>query len=91
MNKLITVSGVRGRLDIEGNAELNLEDIARGLGFTENKSGVLYVMWRRVKNGQAARGQGEGFHQLPAGEEVHLSGQEGQDNALRPVCGFGLV
>lgn len=48
MNELITVSGVRGRLDARGNPELNLEDVARGLGFTQAKGGVEYVRWETV-------------------------------------------
>lgn len=48
MSKLLTISGVRGYIDAHGTAQLNLEDVARGLGFIENKSGKEYVMWRRV-------------------------------------------
>lgn len=49
MDDLITIKNVNGYLDKNGVAHLNLEDVARGLGFTENKSGKEYVMWRRVK------------------------------------------
>lgn len=42
------IEGVRGYVDADGVVQLNLEDIARGLGFTETKSGKEYVMWRRV-------------------------------------------
>ena len=31
-----------------GTAYLKLESVARGLGFTDNKSGVEYVRWQRV-------------------------------------------
>lgn len=48
MNDLITISGVRGFIDENGTAQLNLEDVARGLGFTETKNAKEYVMWRRV-------------------------------------------
>jgi len=48
MSNLITISGVRGFIDENGTAQLNLEDVARGLGFTETKSVKEYVMWRRV-------------------------------------------
>lgn len=34
-SELITISGVRGRLDASGNPELNLEDVARGLGIVK--------------------------------------------------------
>jgi prophage antirepressor-like protein len=49
LSNLITISGVRGFIDENGTAQLNLEDCARGLGFTEIKDGKEYVMWRRVK------------------------------------------
>lgn len=45
---LITVQNVRGRLRADGTAELNLEDVARGLGFVQMKSGVEYVRWETV-------------------------------------------
>lgn len=47
-NKLITVSGVTGYIDASGTAQLNLEHVSRGLGFTETKGEKEYVMWRRV-------------------------------------------
>jgi prophage antirepressor-like protein len=47
-NKLITVSGVTGYIDENGTAQLNLENVARGLGFTDNSKGVEYVRWARV-------------------------------------------
>lgn len=37
--EIITVSNVRGYIKNEV-AYLNVEDIARGLGFTQNKNGV---------------------------------------------------
>lgn len=48
MSELIMISGVRGYIDENGIAQLNLEDCARGLGFTETKKDKEYVMWRRV-------------------------------------------
>lgn len=52
MNELITINEVRGRLDSNGNPELNLEDVARGLGFTQrqNKNGKVYesIRWERI-------------------------------------------
>lgn len=49
MNEVLNINNVRGYLDKEtGTAYLNAEDVARGFGFTEIKSGVEYVMWRRV-------------------------------------------
>lgn len=43
------VKGVRGYVDADGVAQLNLEDIARGLGFTTvATSGNVCVRWTRV-------------------------------------------
>lgn len=53
MSNMITISGVRGFIDENGVAQLNAEDISRGLGFTQNKNGVEYVRWERV-NGYVA-------------------------------------
>lgn len=47
---VVEVQGVRGYIDDEGTAWLNAEDVARGLGFTQVKNGVEYVMWWRVEN-----------------------------------------
>lgn len=49
MSELITVSGVRGFIDQNGIAHLNLEDAAKGLGFTQTAgSGNVVVRWERV-------------------------------------------
>ena len=48
MNQLQVIEGVKARLNNEGVAELNLEDVARGLGFTQKKNGNEYVRWERV-------------------------------------------
>ena len=48
VNQIITVSNVTGYIDETGTAWLRLEDVARGLGFTQNKSGVEYVRWETV-------------------------------------------
>lgn len=48
MNELITIKNVRGYINQEGTAYLNLEDVARGLGFEREKNGKMYVMWDRV-------------------------------------------
>lgn len=34
MSNLITIHGVRGYINENGIAQLNLEDVSRGLGFT---------------------------------------------------------
>ena len=44
MNELITIEKVRGYVGENGTIFLNLEDVARGLGFVENsKSGNITV------------------------------------------------
>jgi len=52
MNELITIHNVRGYLDENGTAHLNLEDVAKGLGFTQRhtKKGKVYesVRWERI-------------------------------------------
>lgn len=52
MRDLVTIHGVTGYLDENGTAHLKLEDVARGLGFTQhqNKAGRVYesIRWERV-------------------------------------------
>lgn len=48
MTEIVTIQNVRAYLDANNTAWLNAADVARGLGFTEEKNGVEYVMWRRV-------------------------------------------
>lgn len=48
MSTLITVSGVRGYIDENGTAWLEMDAIARGLGFTEVKNHVEYVRYRTI-------------------------------------------
>ena len=49
-NEIITIKNVRGYIDEKGIAWLNLEDVARGLGFTTvATSGNEIVRWARVK------------------------------------------
>lgn len=47
MNELMAIKNVRGYMK-DDTAYLNLDDIARGLGFTQGKSGVEYVRWETV-------------------------------------------
>lgn len=45
-----TIEGVRGYIDQKGTAQLNLEDVSRGLGFTKKAdSGNEVVNWTRVR------------------------------------------
>ena len=39
---------IRIRVDANNDIEINLEDAARGLGFTQTKNGVEYIRWERV-------------------------------------------
>lgn len=48
--EIMIIKNVRGYQDKNGVAQLNLEDVSRGLGFTENKNETEYIMWRRVKS-----------------------------------------
>ena len=45
---VITISNIRTCLDNNQTAWLNLEDISKGLGFTQIKNNVEYVRWERV-------------------------------------------
>lgn len=42
------IKGVRCYVDKDNVAQLNLEDVARGLGFTQNKNGTEYIRWETV-------------------------------------------
>jgi prophage antirepressor-like protein len=46
----MTIRNVRGYIDQSGTAHLNLEDVSRGLGFTQDKDGKEYIRWDRVNN-----------------------------------------
>ena len=52
MINVMTIQGVRGYVDKDNTVWLNVEDVARGLGFTQtqNKGGKLYtsIRWERV-------------------------------------------
>ena len=45
---IITIKNVRAYLDENGTAQINLEDAARGLGFTTRVGGKEYVRWETV-------------------------------------------
>lgn len=46
-NKIMNISGV-SCYEKDGTAYLDLEAVARGLGFTQTKNGAEYVKWERV-------------------------------------------
>lgn len=48
MNKIMTIGGV-SCYEKDGTAYLNLEAVARGLGFVDNSKGVEYVRWNTVR------------------------------------------
>lgn len=48
-NKIMTISGIPC-YEKNGTAYLNLEAVARGLGFTDTKNGVEYVRWNTVRS-----------------------------------------
>ena len=48
MNEIMTIQGIPC-YEKDGVAYLNLETVARGLGFTDNKNGVEYVRWNVVR------------------------------------------
>lgn len=48
--EIMTIQNVRGYVDAQGTAWLNAEDVARGLGWTQDKNGVEYVRWETVNN-----------------------------------------
>lgn len=50
-NKIIAIKNVRGYLEDSNKiAYLNTEDVARGLGFTENKNGIEYIFWYKFRH-----------------------------------------
>ena len=50
MNNIIEIKKVKGYVDSLGDVYLNLEDVARGLGFSEiSNSGNITVRWRTVR------------------------------------------
>lgn len=46
--EIITIKNVRGYIDEKGTAYLNLEDVARGLGFVDKSKGTEKIRWARV-------------------------------------------
>lgn len=51
MTEIITIQNVRGYCDEKGTAYLNVEDVARGLGFVEKAaSGNITIRWRTVRS-----------------------------------------
>ena len=48
MNEIMNIQGIPC-YEKDDVAYLNLETVARGLGFTQEKNGVEYVKWERVK------------------------------------------
>ena len=70
MNELITIQNVRGYLDENGTAHLNLEDVAHGLGFVsiQTKNDKTYEVLRKAR----IRGYLQDFGFLPLVAETEL-------------------
>lgn len=66
MNEIMNIKGVRARLNKNGDPELNLEDVSRGLGFTQIKNKTEYVRWETVTGYL----QSFGFSQLVGKEDL---------------------
>lgn len=49
MDNLVTIKNVKGYVDKTGTAFLNLEDVARGLGFVDRSKGTEKIIWTRVE------------------------------------------
>lgn len=47
--EIVNLYGVRGYVDENGTVQLNLEDVSRGLGFTDNSKGTEYIRWNVVR------------------------------------------
>ena len=47
-NSIITIENVKGYIGENNLIYLSLEDVARGLGFTQIKNGIDYVRWETV-------------------------------------------
>ena len=67
MSNIITIKNVRAYLDENGTAQINLEDAARGLGFTQIKAGTEYVRWETLEGYLS----GFGFSQQ-VGKETYI-------------------
>ena len=48
MSGLIIIKDVRGYVDKDGTVMLHIEDVARGLGITQEKNGSMYIRWETV-------------------------------------------
>ena len=50
LERIINIQNIRGYVDDKGTVWLNLEDVSRGLGFTQpSDSGNIVVRWERVE------------------------------------------
>lgn len=73
-NELMVIENVRCRTDVNGNPELNLEDVARGLGFIKKaKSGNKVVRWERIRSYLTELGVPTSGHD----ENIQLIGKDG--------------
>lgn len=77
MNEIVEIQNVRGYCDEFGTAWLNVEDVARGLGFTQiAASGNEVVRWERVN------GYLRGFKFIPTGGDDVKAGDYIPENVF---------
>lgn len=77
MNEIVVIQNVRGYCDEFGTAWLNVEDVARGLGFTQiAASGNEVVRWERVN------GYLRGFKFIPTGGDDVKAGDYIPENVF---------
>lgn len=77
MNEIVVIQNVRGYCDEFGTAWLNVEDVARGLGFTQiAASGNEVVRWERVN------GYLRGFRFIPTGGDDVKAGDYIPENVF---------
>lgn len=84
MNKeIMIIKNVRGYQDENGVAQLNLEDVSKGLGFTRTaKSGNEVIRWERIRKhlkefGVPTSGHDENSIPTSGEENKKLTGKEG--------------
>jgi prophage antirepressor-like protein len=94
MNELTTIQGVKGFIDENGTAHLNLEDVARGLGFTQIKGDCEYVRWETVVGyldsfGFSQQVGKEGF--IPENIFYRLAMKAKNENEIANACAKALT
>jgi prophage antirepressor-like protein len=74
---ILTIHGVRGYIDENGTAQLSLEDVSRGLGFTQKAaSGNEVIRWERVNKYLSE------FGCVPTSGDANSSHQVGKEDFI---------